>query len=122
MADAISTNAPWTREGVDFLRRVEAGEIYTGLSGVALARWAVGLNDEPIDRPYDRADMARCLNVYWSAPDALKPMMRERIEQWNKRLRDEARGKRGWRWQPIDFSARRYYRKWDNLNDYWGVA
>jgi hypothetical protein len=75
------------REHSDFIRRVMNGEIYTGLSGEAMARWALGWTDAPADHPHDRGDLGRCMNVYWAAPSDLRPMMRGWLTEQARRLR-----------------------------------
>lgn len=113
--------AAWTAEGVAFLRRVMGGEVYTGLSGEALARWAVGLDDEPRDHPWDRGDLARCMNVYWSAPESLRPKIRQKLEEWVRLLSNYAHGEVGGRYPgPVDFDIRRYYSRRSDLDAYWG--
>lgn len=115
------TPAPWTSEGVAFLRRVLAREVYTGSSGEALAMWAVGLQDRPRSSPGDSGDLARCLNVYWSAPASLRPKIRHQITVWSSVLKQEAGGVRGWRFGgDPDFETPRYLRPGDDLDDYWG--
>jgi hypothetical protein len=84
-------------EYADFIRRVANGELYTGTSGTAMAQWAVGWHGDeskPRDYPRDGGDFGRCMNVYWAAPDELKPMMRTWLQ------------KQGF---PADFNHRSFY-------------
>lgn len=108
-ATHIQPQARWTPDGVNWLRRIMAGEVYTGLSGEALALFAVGIHDLPRGTPHDAADFARCMNVYWSAPIALQAKMLPQLEAWDKRLRDSALGVASWRWRPVDLTAPTYY-------------
>lgn len=110
--DPPTRTAAWTSEGVDFLRRVMAGEIYTGMSGDGLARWAVGLTDHLRHTPLDKADLARCMNIYWTAPTSLRSKISGQVSEWAEDILTH----------PVDFTVRRYYRSGDDLSAYWSMT